>query len=48
MVTHKNLVNFLFSFNNCFKNKFGNKDNCLSLTNISFDVSVCEIFTPLL
>ena len=47
MVTHKNLVNFLFSFNNCFKNKFGNKDNCLSLTNISFDVSVCEIFTPL-
>ncbi len=47
MVTHQNLVNFLFSFNNCFKNKFGNKDNCLSLTNISFDVSVCEIFTPL-
>ena len=47
MVTHNNLVNFLFSFNNCFSNKFGNKDNCLSLTNISFDVSVCEIFTPL-
>ncbi len=46
MVTHKNLVNFLFSFNHCFNNKFGNKDNCLSLTNISFDVSVCEIFTP--
>ena len=47
MVTHNNLVNFLFSFNNCFNNKFGSKDNCLSLTNISFDVSVCEIFTPL-
>lgn len=46
MVTHRNLVNFVFSFNHCFNNKFGNEDNCLSLTNISFDVSVCEIFTP--
>ncbi len=47
MVTHQNLVNFLFSFNHCFNHKFGNQDSCLSLTNISFDVSVCEIFTPL-
>lgn len=47
MVQHKNLVNFLFSFNYSFNNKFNKNDNCLSLTNISFDVSVCELFTPL-
>ena len=46
-ITHKNLINFVYTFNDCFKNKFSNKDNCLSLTNISFDVSVSEIYTPL-
>ncbi len=47
MLTHKNLINFIYVFNDCFKNKFSSKDNCLSLTNISFDVSVAEIYTPL-
>ena len=47
MLTHKNLINFVYVFNDCFKNKFSSKDNCLSLTNISFDVSVAEIYTPL-
>lgn len=47
MVSHGNLVNFLFAFRHCFENKFSSQDNCLSLTNISFDVSVCELFTPL-
>lgn len=47
IITHRNLINFIYSFNNCFNNKFSHNDNCLSLTNISFDVSVCEIFTPL-
>lgn len=48
MLTNKNLINFVYSFNDCFKNKFNSNDSCLSLTNISFDVSICEIFTPLL
>ena len=47
MLTHRNLMNFVYVFNDCFKNKFSPKDNCLSLTNISFDVSVAEIYTPL-
>lgn len=47
MLKHSNLLNFVYNFNNQFKNKFSFDDNCLSLTNISFDVSVCEIFTPL-
>ena len=46
MITHDNLINFLYSFNNSFDNNFSSKDICLSLTNISFDVSVAEIFTP--
>ena len=48
IVSHKNLLNFVYSFNDCFIHKFDASDRCLSLTNISFDVSVCEIFTPLI
>lgn len=48
LLKHKNLVNFVNAFNNAYNQKFSKKDNCLSLTNISFDVSVGEIFTPLL
>ena len=47
LLKHSNLVNFVYSFNSVFNNKFGKQDNCLSITNISFDVSVCELFTPL-
>ena len=45
-LTHRNLLNFIYSFNDCFENKFSDKDNCLSVCNIAFDVSVCEIFVP--
>lgn len=48
MLSHCNLVNFIYNFNDCFNHKFSPKDICLSVTNISFDVSVCEIYTPLL
>ena len=48
MVQHYNLVNFIYSFNNQFNKPFNETDNCLSTTNISFDVSICEIFVPLL
>lgn len=48
MLTHYNLINFIYNFNDCFGNKFSPEDNCLSVTNISFDVSVSEIYTPLL
>lgn len=47
LLKHSNLINFLYSFNSKFNNKFSEKDNCLSITNISFDVSVCELFVPL-
>ena len=46
-ISNKNLINFLYSFNDEFNNKFNSTDNCLSLTNISFDVFICELFTPL-
>lgn len=48
LLKHSNLINFLYSFNSKFNNKFCEKDACLSITNISFDVSVCELFTPLI
>lgn len=48
MVEHQALVNFLYAINNKFIEKVSNGDNCLSITNISFDVSVCEIFLPLI
>ena len=46
-VTHSNLLNFVHSFNNCFNKKFNSSDYCLSLTDISFDVSICEMIVPL-
>lgn len=48
MVQNYNLINFIYSFNNQFSKPFSEQDKCLSITNISFDVSICEIFTPLL
>ncbi|MCK4259525.1 MAG: amino acid adenylation domain-containing protein, partial [Halanaerobiales bacterium] len=47
MVSHKALNNFLCNIYSSFGENVGIKDNCLSLTNISFDVSICEIFMPL-
>jgi len=48
MITHFNLINFIYSFNKQFKEGFTPKDNVLSLTNYVFDVSVCEFFVSLL
>ncbi|QOR34871.1 amino acid adenylation domain-containing protein [Clostridium sp. 'deep sea'] len=46
-VSHKSLHNFLNSFYIRFNKNIGYSDKCLSLTNISFDVAVAEIFFPL-
>ncbi|MBT7088207.1 AMP-binding protein, partial [bacterium] len=48
MVEQKNLVNFLFSTYKNYHCKINENDKCLSLTNISFDVSVYEFFIPLI
>lgn len=47
LLSHSNLINFLYNLNNCFENKFSPNDNCLSVANISFDASVQEIYAPL-
>lgn len=46
-IEHGSLNNFLFSLSAKFNGRFNEKDVCMSLTNISFDVSVFEIFVPL-
>lgn len=48
LVSHRSLVNFLYCINDHFPEQISNQDRCFSLTNISFDVSVCEIFLPLI
>ena len=47
MLTHRNLINFVYNSNTCFRKGFSKLDNCLSVANISFDASVQEIYTPL-
>ena len=47
MVSHKNLINFLFSFNDLYGN-IDTQDTFLASTNISFDVSIWELFLPIL
>lgn len=42
-----NVINFVNSFYNILNKDITNKDNFLSLTNVSFDVCIAEIFTPL-
>ena len=46
-ITHKNLINFVYAFNNYY-NGITFEDSFLASTNISFDVSIWEIFIPLL
>jgi amino acid adenylation domain-containing protein len=46
MVEHAALINFVYSMYHHYDGDFGTRDNCLSLTNICFDVSVCELFLP--
>jgi amino acid adenylation domain-containing protein len=47
LVTHSALINFVFSFSRVYDGGIGIGDRCLSLTSMSFDVSVCEMVTPL-
>ena len=47
-ISHNNLINFVYSFNKYYNNEISNKDNFLSSTNMAFDVSIWEIFMPLL
>lgn len=46
-ITHQNLINFVNAFNKYF-NGISSSDNFFSSTNISFDVSIWEIFMPIL
>jgi len=46
-IMHKNLINYIFSFNKLFEN-ISSKDKFLSSTNISFDVSIWELFLSIL
>lgn len=46
-VTHDNLMNFINGFNAVFDKKFSTADSCLALTDISFDISLCELLVPL-
>ncbi|MVO98199.1 non-ribosomal peptide synthetase [Paenibacillus lutrae] len=48
IVPHRSFYNFGHSFRAFFDGQYGEKDRCLSLTNISFDVSVAELFMPLM
>ena len=46
-VCHKNLINFVYSFNKLYGN-ITSTDKLLASTSISFDVSIFELFMPLL
>jgi len=47
ILTHKNLINFVYSFYNIYDSDIKYNDRFISITNICFDVSICEIFVPL-
>ena len=47
-ITDNNLINFIFAFKKYYQNKIDNQDRFLATTNISFDVSIWEIFLPIL
>ncbi|MCR8842563.1 amino acid adenylation domain-containing protein [Paenibacillus sp. SC116] len=48
IVPHRSFYNFGHSLRSFFEGQYGERDRCLSLTNISFDVSVAELFMPLM
>ena len=48
MQSHNNLINFVYSFNYYLDNSISENDIFISVTNICFDVSMAEIFTPLM
>ncbi|MCP4150286.1 MAG: amino acid adenylation domain-containing protein, partial [bacterium] len=47
MVEHNNLTNFIYTFYRDYNENFAPADNCLSVTQMTFDVSVNEFFLPL-
>ncbi|REK76182.1 non-ribosomal peptide synthetase [Paenibacillus paeoniae] len=48
IVPHRSFFNFGHSLRMFFEGQYGAGDRALSLTNISFDVSVAELFMPLM
>jgi iturin family lipopeptide synthetase A len=46
-IRQASLVNFVYSFYHYYKGEFSSRDMILTITNISFDISVCEIFLAL-
>ncbi len=48
MIEHRSLTNYIYGVFETYNHDFGPADRCLSVTNISFDVSVSEFFVPLL
>ncbi|MCZ8518252.1 MULTISPECIES: non-ribosomal peptide synthetase [Paenibacillus] len=48
MIPHRAFHQFAYSLSMHFAQPFDERDRCLSVTSISFDVSVAELFTPLL
>ncbi|MGG3311069.1 amino acid adenylation domain-containing protein [Paenibacillus lautus] len=48
IVPHRSFYNFGHSLRTFFDGQYGEGDRCLSLTNISFDVSIAELFMPLM
>ncbi len=48
MIREQSIVNFLYGFNEKLDNKISCLDNCASIVNNSFDVSVCELFISLI
>ena len=47
-IRHQNLINFVYAFKKYYNNDITSNDRFLASTNISFDVSIWEIFVPLL
>ncbi|MGE5339901.1 MAG: amino acid adenylation domain-containing protein [Candidatus Omnitrophota bacterium] len=48
MIQHGTLMNFIYGMTDRYKNQFGPADRCLCVCNFCFDVSVCELFMPLI
>ena len=47
-IRNRNLINFVQAFTEYYKKDIGPRDKFLASTNISFDVSIWEIFLPIL
>lgn len=47
-IKHSNLINFVYAFKNYYNNEMNENDSLLASTNISFDVSIYELFLPIL